>query len=333
MGALVATDPIISRFAPAPTGFLHLGHVVNALHVWGLTRALGGRVLLRIEDHDRQRSRPEFERAILDDLDWLGFEPDAPPTSAFRAGACRGRQRDRQDVYDAALARLGARQAGQAGTLYACDCTRRELRAAMERVSGAVAPETELRYTGRCAARGLDWGPGLGLRVRIDDTIERFVDLRHGLQEQRPFDQCGDLLLKDRDGNWTYQFAVAVDDLEQGVTLVIRGDDLLASTGRQILLARMLGRDEPPRFLHHSLIMKSATQKLSKADRDTSVRDMRASGASVEEVIGRAMHAAGFTNAAAPLARAEAEAVVTSRYGAWSHDGAPASWHWLLEKD
>ncbi len=298
---------IVSRFAPAPTGFLHLGHVVNALHVWGITRALGGRVLLRIEDHDRQRSRDTFERAILDDLDWLGFMPDEPPTDAFRAGACRGRQRDRQDIYAAALARLGDR-------VYACDCTRRQVRTAMEAVRGPLEPDAELWYAGRCASRGLVWAPGMGLRVRIDDTIERFVDLRHGLQEQQPFQQCGDILLKDRDGNWTYQFAVVADDLAQGVNLVIRGDDLLASTGRQILLARLLGRDDPPRFLHHGLIMKSASQKLSKADHDTSVRDMRAAGATAADVFGRALHAAGFAGHDAPIERHVAEGVIAARY-------------------
>ncbi|MGE3959322.1 MAG: glutamate--tRNA ligase family protein [Vicinamibacterales bacterium] len=299
---------IVSRFAPAPTGLLHLGHIINALHVWGITRALGGRVLLRIEDHDRQRSRPEYERAILDDLDWLGFGADEPSTDAFRRGSCAGRQRDRQVVYEAALERLRA-----ADLVYACDCTRRELRTAME-AAGPVEPDAELRHPGRCADRALVWQSGLGLRVRMPATIERFVDLRHGLQEQEPFAQCGDLLLKDRDDNWTYQFAVTADDMAQGVTLVIRGDDLLASTGRQILLARLLGRDEPPRFLHHGLIMKSATQKLSKADRDTSVRDMRAAGATVEAVVGRALHAAGVTSSPAPVPRSEAEALVAERY-------------------
>ncbi len=298
---------IVSRFAPAPTGHLHLGHVVNALHVWGITRALGGRVLLRVEDHDRQRSRDAFEGAILDDLDWLGFIPDAPSTHAFRAGVCRGRQRDRQDVYTAALAKLGDR-------VYACDCTRREVRAAAEAARGPLEPDGELWYSGRCAERRLEWRPGLGLRVRIDQTVERFVDLRHGLQEQRPFEQCGDILLKDRDGNWTYQFAVVADDFAQGVNLVIRGDDLLASTGRQIVLARLLGRDDPPRFLHHGLIMKSDTQKLSKADRDTSVRDLRADGATPATVFGRALCAAGFTLTDAPVLRDDAETVIASRY-------------------
>jgi glutamyl-tRNA synthetase/glutamyl-Q tRNA(Asp) synthetase len=300
---------IVSRFAPAPTGLLHLGHVINALHVWGITRAAGGRVLLRIEDHDRQRSRQEYERAILDDLDWLGFEPDEPSTEEFRAGACRGRQRDRQDGYDRALEQLENR-----GLIYVCECTRRELRAAMN--GAAAGKDVELRYPGRCAERNLEWREGRALRVRLPESTERFVDLRHGLQEQRPFEQSGDMLVKDRGGNWTYQFAVTVDDMEQGINLVIRGDDLLASTGRQIQLARMLGRTEHPRFLHHGLIMKSATQKLSKADRDTSVSDMRAAGATPQDVFGRAMHAAGFTAVPVALARRDAQALIADRYAA-----------------
>ncbi len=299
---------ITCRFAPAPTGFLHLGHVVNALHVWGITRAVGGRVLLRIEDHDRQRSREEYERAILDDLEWLGFIPDEPTLDAFRQGACNGRQRDRERIYDAALRRLR-----DAGLVYACDCTRRELRDAM----GATEPgdaERELRYSGRCADRQLEWTRGRGLRVRLKPSVERFADLRHAVVEQRPSEQCGDMLIKDRDGNWTYQFAVTVDDLEQGVTLVIRGDDLLASTGRQIQLARLLGRDVPPRFLHHGLIMKSASQKLSKADRDTSIRDMRSSGASAETVLGRALHAAGLVPVNAAITRTDAQQRVAEHY-------------------
>lgn len=312
---------IVSRFAPAPTGFLHLGHVVNALHVWGITRALGGRVLLRIENHDAQRSRAEYERAILDDLDWLGCVPDEPSTDAFRAGTCLGRQSDRHDIYESALATLmdGGRHADlrvrpDPPLVYACDCTRRDIRDAMERTDGPLPPDTELRYSGRCRTRGLTWRQGLGLRLRLDDTVETFDDLRHGVQRQPPLQQCGDLLLKDRDGNWTYQFAVVVDDLVQGVNLVIRGDDLLASTGRQIQLARLLGRAKPPRFLHHDLIMKSATQKLSKADHDTSVRDMRASGASAGDVLGRAVHAAGFASAPTPLSREAAQMLVVARY-------------------
>ncbi|MGE5245169.1 MAG: glutamate--tRNA ligase family protein [Betaproteobacteria bacterium] len=279
---------MISRFAPAPTGFLHLGHVVNAIFVWGVTRALGGRVLLRIEDHDRERSRAEYERAILDDLDWLGFAPDAPSTEAFRAGPCAGRQSERGALYEAALARLRSH-----GLVYACECSRAEI---------AGSAGTDRRYPGTCRDKGLAETPARGLRVRLDPSVEYFTDLRHGPQEQRPSEQCGDLLARDRRGNWTYQFAAAVDDFLQDVTLVIRGDDLLESTGRQIQLARLLGRTTPPAFLHHPLVMKSPSLKLSKSDRDSGVRDLRARGWRAEDVIGHAAALVGLVDGGRPLA-------------------------------
>ena len=286
---------IISRFAPAPTGFLHLGHIVNAASVWGETRARHGSVLLRLEDHDRQRSQPRFEAAILDDLAWLGFEADAPPV----------RQSERGAIYEAALSGLRRR-----GLVYACNCSRAAIADALARLQVDHAPETaqpaaqasrpadgDLRYPGTCAHRELAEGPGLGLRVRLEPSVECFVDLRHGVQEQRPSEQCGDLLVRDRDGQWTYQFAATVDDLVQGVTLVIRGDDLLASTGRQLQLARLLGRVEPPEFLHHPLIMKSASQKLSKSDGDTGIRELRARGWTPAQVIERALSLINRTTA------------------------------------
>jgi glutamyl-Q tRNA(Asp) synthetase len=294
---------MISRFAPAPTGFLHLGHVVNAACVWRETRARGGRVLLRIEDHDRQRSRREYEAEILDDLAWLGFEADGPLV----------RQSERGEIYEAALDGL-RRQ----GLVYACACSRadvtRDVRPESADLHQArVGPpfqdgqNAELRYPGTCRDRGLAEGPGLGVRVRLEPTVERFVDLRRGLQEQRPSEQCGDLLVKDRDGNWTYQFAATVDDFVQGVTLVIRGDDLLASTGRQIQLARLLGRTEPPEFLHHALIMKSHASagrvsgqavKLSKSDNDSGIRELRGSGWTPRQVIDHAMSLAARSTSA-----------------------------------
>ncbi|HEX7796980.1 MAG TPA: glutamate--tRNA ligase family protein [Vicinamibacterales bacterium] len=291
---------MVSRFAPAPTGFLHLGHVVNAIYVWGITRSLGGRVLLRIEDHDKQRSRPEFERAILDDLDWLGFVPDDPATSTFRTGRCAGRQSDRSSIYEASLQRLRS-----AGFVYACECSRSDI------ISAAMSSGDEICYPGTCAGKNLLERSGVGIRVRLAASTEQFIDLRHGALEQRPFEQCGDLLARDREGNWTYQFAVAVDDFEQGVTHVIRGDDLLASTGRQIQLARLLGRSTPPHFFHHPLIMKSATQKLSKADRDTSVRDLRAAGMEPDDVVGRAAAAAGLIPGPRPVGAREAAGLVS----------------------
>jgi len=276
---------IITRFAPAPTGFLHVGHVVNAVYVWGVARACGGRVLLRLEDHDRQRSRPEFDAEILRDLAWLGFIADQGPV----------RQSGRGDIYRQALATLR----GQ-GLVYACTCTRAEVAGAVRQTRPAAAAgpaDDELLYPGTCRERGLAEGAGVGLRIRLEPSVERFVDFTHGPQEQCPARQCGDVLARDRDGNWTYQFAAAVDDFTQGVTLVIRGDDLLASTGRQLQLARLLGRADPPQFLHHTLIMKSAgpqAQKLSKSDADTGIRDLRARGWTPERVIGHAAALAGL---------------------------------------
>lgn len=265
----------LTRFAPAPTGWLHLGHVLNALYVWNTASAAGCRVMLRIEDHDRERSRPEFEAGILDDLDWLGFVPDVYPTSVFRAGRCDGRQSDRHEVYRAAVERLAG-----AGVVYACNCTRRTLAA----LPGAE-PGQELRYPGTCRDKGLPLADDYGWRVRLDDRTEAFDDGLLGPQQQRPAEQCGDVLIRDRLGNWTYQFAATVDDHVQGVDLVIRGVDLLQSTGRQIQLARLLGRREPPTFLHHPLIMKSAHQKLSKADGDTAVRALAAAGWTRERIL------------------------------------------------
>jgi glutamyl-tRNA synthetase/glutamyl-Q tRNA(Asp) synthetase len=258
--------PVTTRFAPAPTGYLHLGHVLNAIYVWETARASGpgARVLLRIEDHDRARSRPEFETALLEDLEWLGFDADGQLT----------RQSERSVVYASILDDLRQR-----GLTYACKCSRSDIG------SG--------RYPGTCRGKRLPESEGLGIRVRLDPVAERFEDLRLGWQEQRPYDECGDVLVRDRAGNWTYQFAVVIDDWLQAVNLVIRGEDLLESTGRQIQLARLIGREQPPVFLHHELLMKTATQKLSKSDGDTGVRDLRAQGWSAEAVIAHALKLAG----------------------------------------
>ena len=258
----------LTRFAPAPTGWLHLGHVLNASYVWNTARGIGCRVLLRIEDHDRERCRPEYEAAILDDLDFLGFTPDAYPTDCFRRGPCDGRQSDRSAVYGEAVEILR-----RENLIYACDCSRRVLAETAEDPGGS-----ERRYPGTCRDRGLPLTGGYGWRVRVDDSVEEFEDALLGRQSQVPAEQCGDMLIRDRLGNWTYQFAVTVDDCWQDVDLVIRGIDLLASTGRQIYLSRLLGRTTPPTYMHHPLIMKAGNQKLSKADRDSGIRDLRAMG-------------------------------------------------------
>jgi glutamyl-tRNA synthetase/glutamyl-Q tRNA(Asp) synthetase len=247
---------VLTRFAPAPTGWLHLGHVRNAECVWGS----GAGVLLRIEDHDRERCRPEYEAGILEDLAWLGYEPDGPLV----------RQSERSAVYLDAVEALRQR-----GLVYACDCTRKQIE---DRTSAAGLHTAELRYDGFCRDRAEPLGSGAGWRVRMEPGVESFADARLGPQHQDPAAQCGDVLIRDRLGNWTYQFVASVDDYRQGIDLVIRGEDLLASTGRQIRLARLLGRETPATFLHHALIMKSADEKLSKSDGDTGVRDLRARG-------------------------------------------------------
>jgi glutamyl-tRNA synthetase/glutamyl-Q tRNA(Asp) synthetase len=189
------------------------------------------------------------------------------PVGELRAKRSVFRQSDRGEVCRAALGRLR-----ELGLAYGCECTRTNILAA-----GADGEtSSELRYPGTCAAKNLPETEGFGVRIRMAPSIERFVDLRHGFQEQCPSEQCGDMLARDRLGNWTYQFAVTADDLGQGITLVVRGDDLLASTGRQLQLSRLLGREVPPRFCHHGLLMKTDLQKLSKADGDTGMRDFRA---------------------------------------------------------
>jgi glutamyl-Q tRNA(Asp) synthetase len=296
------TDPVathqtaagpLTRFAPAPTGHLHLGHVVNAIYVWGLAGALGGQVLLRIEDHDRQRARPEYERDLLDDLDWLGFVPDRYPTAAFRAGSCESRQSERDAIYRAALAPLI-----DSGRVYGCDCTRQQVATPV--------------YSGRCRDRGLALAGGVGWRVRIDESEETFDDGLLGRQRQTPATQCGDVLVRDRLDNWTYQWAATTDDTRQEVTLIVRGRDLLDSTGRQIQLARLQGRHTPPAFVHHPLVMKSATQKLSKSDGDSGVRDLRAGGWTAAQVIGHAATLVGLQADQRPLAARDVAALFTA---------------------
>jgi glutamyl/glutaminyl-tRNA synthetase len=270
-----------TRFAPAPTGALHLGHVANALYVWGFAARTRASVLLRIEDHDAERSRGAFEAALLDDLDWLGFVPDEYRTNTFRAGPCPSRQSNRHDIYERMAERLRME-----GRIYACDCSRQ----AIARDAGSA----NSAYPGTCRDRRLPLTCGLTWRVRLDDVTESFDDMLHGATEQRPARSHGDLAIRNRRGHWTYMFAVVVDDYTQGVDLVVRGDDLLPATGCQIQLGRLLGRPEPARFAHHPLIMKSPTQKLSKADGDTAIASLRAEGWSAARVIGEAARLVGL---------------------------------------
>jgi glutamyl-tRNA synthetase/glutamyl-Q tRNA(Asp) synthetase len=275
-----------TRFAPAPTGYLHLGHLVNALYVWGVARATGGRVILRIEDHDRGRSRRAFEAAIIDDLERLGLEPDAPSFADLRSGPSPFRQSDDAAPYVAAIAALRAQS-----RVYACTCPR----AALLEWRGPGCP-------GGCRARGRqESAPGAALRAWLGEGDEPFDDLLLGRQTGDA-SADGDLTLRDRHGNWSYPLCAVVDDARHGVDLVIRGRDLLGATPRQLRLGRLLDRRTPPAFLHHPLLLKPSGAKLSKADHDTALRDLLAAGAGPAELLGLAAAAVGLIEAPRPVA-------------------------------
>jgi glutamyl-Q tRNA(Asp) synthetase len=204
-------------------------------------------------------------------------------------------------VYAGALERLRAQ-----GLVYACDCSRRQIEEA-----GGVAG-AELRYPGTCRSRGLAADDRAALRVRLPEDHVSFEDALVGPQCQQPVRQCGDLLVRDRVGQWTYQFAVTVDDMEQGIDLVVRGADLLASTGRQILLARLLGRPGPPLFLHHPLLTASDGMKLSKSNGDAGIRELREHGVGAAEVLGLAAARVGLIAGPRPLPAHELERLFTA---------------------
>ncbi|HEX5589086.1 MAG TPA: glutamate--tRNA ligase family protein [Candidatus Limnocylindrales bacterium] len=276
-----------TRFAPAPTGYLHLGHVANALAVWGAATATGGTVVLRIEDHDRQRCRPAFEAAILDDLEALGFEPDEPSIAALRTGEpSPWRQSDNDAAYTAAVAVLDG-----LGLVYACDCSRATFSdwAAEhgERWRGPGCP-------GACAARGIPRATaGVAWRVALGDADEAWTDLVLGSRAGSPA-AGGDLPIRDRHGNWTYALCVVVDDIRHDIGLVVRGEDLLQATPAQVRLGSLLGRGQPPRFLHHPLIHRPDGRKLSKADGATGVRELLREGTRPAELRRRAAAAIGL---------------------------------------
>lgn len=278
-----------TRFAPAPTGHLHLGHAVNAVYVWSIAQALGGKVLVRIEDHDRQRSRAEYEGSILADLCWLGLTSDNAATNQPDPI----RQSSRPEAFEQALAALALTDC-----VYACRCSRRE-------IAAQTSEADEPRYPGTCRSAAVPPADTPARRLQLADASVMFDDLRHGPQTQVPSDQCGDLLLRDRRGHWTYQFAVVVDDITWSTDLVVRGDDLLPSTGRQIMLGRRLGRATPPAFLHHPLVLHPDGSKLSKSNGDTALRELRQAGWSAEAVLGHAAFLGGLQSTSSAIAAAD----------------------------
>ena len=243
----------VGRFAPSPTGPLHAGSLVAALASWLDARAHGGRWLLRIEDVDTPRCVPGVDRQIIDQLAACGLQPDEPPLWQSTRGA----------AYQHALDRLLA-----AGWAYPCGCTRRDIELAL-RVRGTTKPRGgELVYPGTCRD-GLHGRTARAVRMRTslgapgDEAEIEWHDRRLGSQRQRLCDAVGDFVLKRADGLWAYQLAVVVDDAAQGVTHVVRGEDLADNTPRQILLQRALGLPTPV-YLHTPLVLGADGEKLSK---------------------------------------------------------------------
>ena len=272
--------PLVARFAPSPTGRAHLGVARTSLAAWLDARARGGRILMRIEDIDLARAVPGAAEAIMDDLRWLGLDWDEGPD----VGGPRGPyvQSARFDRYRAALERLGA-----LGRVFACTCSRKEIALASSAPHG---PSDEgPRYPGTCRA-GAPERPGRSPSVRFrtepGDRVAH-VDRLFGEVTQDLAEAVGDFVLLRADGMWAYQLAVTVDDLEQGVTSVVRGADLLASTPRQLFLRRLLDPGAPPlETLHVPLVLGPSGQRLAKRDRASAVADRRALGEPPERVVG-----------------------------------------------
>ncbi len=284
---------MITRFAPSLTGYLHLGHVLHMLYVWGVARARGAKVAARIEDHDRGRARPQYEAAILENMEWLGFVPDHGITAADSGQPSEYRQSDCDEHYSMVLRDLHER-----GLVYGCECSRKQI---LEKQSDG---QGELCYPGTCAEKKLPL-EGNTVRFRIPAGSVAFRDLALGECHQAPVGQCGDFSLRDRHGQWTYQFCCVCDDIRHGVDLVVRGEDILSSTGRQIQLFQALGK-RPPDYCHHPLVCDAAGEKLSKRQRSESITRLREAGATSEELIGRAAFAGGLISACRPVSAAEA---------------------------
>ncbi|MCY4394689.1 MAG: tRNA glutamyl-Q(34) synthetase GluQRS [Rhodospirillaceae bacterium] len=283
---------LVTRFAPSPTGHLHLGHVWSAWQAWRRARDEGGRFLLRIEDIDAGRCRPEYEAAILDDLAWLGLEWERPVL----------RQSDHLDRYGAALATIR-----EQGLAYPCFCTRADIRREIEAAGAAPHgppddlpgnqqdPMGGLRYPGTCrglsaAERQARIGRGDAHAWRLDAAAAaaRFGALTWRDEEAGAVAAdpapSGDVVLARKDVPTSYHLAVTVDDARQGVTLVVRGADLFAATHVHRLLQAILGLPAPL-YCHHPLLLDAEGKRFAKRDRSLTLRALREEGLSPAEVI------------------------------------------------
>jgi len=251
---------IRTRFAPSPTGFLHVGSARTALFNWAFARRYGGKLLLRIEDTDRDRSTSEAERAIIEGLEWLGIDWDEGPL----------RQSESADRHRAAVERLLA-----SGHAYRCVCTAAQLE---KRRQATIAAGEKWTYDGLC--RDLDLGAGVGphtIRLRLPESGHLGWDDGVFGESGQDASEIGDRIIQRSDGQPLYHLAVVVDDLEMGVTHVIRGADHHPNTPLQIALYRAL-EAEPPKFAHVPLIVAAGGKKLSKRRDPVSVQNFREEG-------------------------------------------------------
>lgn len=290
-------ETVCGRFAPSPSGRMHLGNAWSALLAWLLARSRQGRMILRLEDLDPDRCKPEYCRGVEEDLRWLGLDWD----EGGSGGGPQYFQSRRGECYRAALERLE-----EQGLLYPCFCTRGQLHApnAPHRSDG------ELIYAGTC--RNLTPAERLerqktrrpALRIRVPEETIEFHDLLQGRVRENLRRECGDFILRRSDGVYAYQLAVVVDDALMGVNQVVRGSDLLGSTARQIWLGRTLGYSTPE-YCHVPLLCAPDGRRLSKRESDLTLRALRESGVKPEEIVGRLAHAAGLTDHPEPVRPAE----------------------------
>jgi glutamyl-Q tRNA(Asp) synthetase len=270
---------IVTRFAPSPTGHLHLGHAYSALTAWRAAREVGGKFLLRIEDIDRTRCKPEFTEAILEDLAWLGLDWD---------GEVR-KQSEHFVAYKAALDQLDV-----ARLIYPCFCTRAEIAAEIARAGGAPQGEEGPIYP--CTCRHLPVEERLG-RIAAGENFALRLDVARALERTGPLtwhdgeqgeitakpESLGDVVLARKDTPTSYHLAVTVDDALQGVTLITRGADLFMATHIHRLLQTLL--DLPtPRYRHHKLLTDAQGKRFAKRDRALTLRALREAGRTPAEV-------------------------------------------------
>lgn len=266
------TQQSVTRLAPSPTGALHLGNARTFLVNWALARQKGWRIVFRIEDLDGPRVKAGADRQAVEDLRWLGIDWDCDA----------GRQRDDLSPYHQALEMLQARK-----LIYPCRCTRREIEQAQ---SAPHAGEHELRYPGTCRPSAPSCeaanGEQTAWRLIVPDEFVEFVDQIAGPQRFNVQQQVGDFVVATKMGLPAYQLAVVVDDARQGVSDVVRGDDLLASTARQILLWRMLELAPLPRWWHLPLVLGPDGHRLAKRHGDTRLSWYRDHGVSPQRIVG-----------------------------------------------